>query len=133
MLERSSDVAWRTAGGQNSRPCSPAGADGLTRLRGAKNEVMSSSTSVLSWAEATEARRAAVSGMLSIGGAAEICMGTRRSMEPPRPAVCRERDKARVYVRLIKHEWNVGTNECLVLGRVMGKINLAVQNLVPDV
>ena len=94
--------------------------------------MMSSSMSVLSWAEATDSRRRAVSE-LSIGGAAEICMGTRRSMEPPRPAVCKDRDRARVYVRLIRHEWNVGTNECLVLGRVMGKGSLAVQNLEPAV
>ena len=70
---------------------------------------------------------------MSIEGAADICMGTRRSMEPPRPAVCRESERARVYVRLMRHEWNVGTNECLVLGRVMGKGSLAVQNFAPGV
>ena len=69
---------------------------GLTRLRGAKKEWMSSSTSVLSWAEATDSRRRAMSMSPEIGGAAEICIGTRKSIEPPRPAVWRESDRARV-------------------------------------
>lgn len=106
---------------------------GLTRLRGAKKEWMSSSTSVLSWAEATDARRPEASDTSGIGGAAEICIGTRKSIEPPRPAVCRLSDKARVYVREMRQEWKVGTKECFLVGSLMGNGILAVQNAVPGV